>query len=188
MPVHMLMCDVDMAEEAELRRLEGRGSPRELALRSASALPCSPRSEHGANADVEEGMDVAPHLMPQAVAALASLHSPAPVASAPSAAPHRNSTVEAARKRVRGPTVTEQRLRAAEDAVKADAARKGALKARAKSAKPASEQDAALSSVGTGKCVKLLFVRNGRRVNAYNSCSVARLLGLGRDEDVKTDC
>ena len=45
---------------------------------------------------------------------------PVPVVAAPSAVPERNSTVEAARRRVRGPTLTEKRLREAADAEKAE--------------------------------------------------------------------
>jgi hypothetical protein len=44
--------------------------------------------------------------------------SPSSLVAVPSAAPARNSTVEAARQRVRGPTITQQRERAAADAEK----------------------------------------------------------------------
>jgi hypothetical protein len=40
-----LMCDVDMAEQAELWRLEGGGSPREPTLLTASAWPPSSPSK-----------------------------------------------------------------------------------------------------------------------------------------------
>ena len=43
-----------------------------------------------------------------------------PIVAAPSAATECNSTVEAARRRVRGPTLTEKRLREAADAEKAE--------------------------------------------------------------------
>ena len=67
---------------------------------------------------------------------------PAPFVAAPSAPPERNSTVEAARRRVRGPTLTEQRMRAAADAEKAEEKRLEMRKA--------SKRKAAASSVGEG--------------------------------------
>ena len=134
-----LMCDVDMAEQAEIWRLEGGGSPIQQLLRSPTAWPSCMWSDVGADAESEESTDAVPHVMPQAVSALsdaraaaaaqlvhAAVNLPGSVAPtpsappAPSAAPLRNSTVEAARRRVRGPTLTEQRLRAAEDAEKAE--------------------------------------------------------------------
>jgi hypothetical protein len=136
-----LMCDLDMSEETELRQLlrEGGGSPREQMLHRASAWPPSSPSEAAAEADMVEDAATIAHAMPEVAAALAvaraaaepaaaavpeAVEAPAPVEPAPSAASERNSTVEAARARVRGPTLTEQRLRAAADAEKADAARR----------------------------------------------------------------
>ena len=199
-----LMCDVDMTEQAELWRLEcGEPSPRARATCVAPAwAPCSPSEAHaGAEARTEAMVDA------QAAAALgvgyagtvpavtlvmpASVHSPAAVASAPSAAPQRNSTVEAARARVRGPTMTEQRLRAAEDAAKADVARRIAWKARASSARPASEQDAAPASVSSGKCVKSGMVLARAKLHESSDGVVAArdrrnaLIGKGEFRDAE---
>uniref|UniRef100_A0A7S2GX06 Uncharacterized protein n=1 Tax=Haptolina brevifila TaxID=156173 RepID=A0A7S2GX06_9EUKA len=123
-----LMCDVDMAEQAEIWRLEGGGSPIEQLLRSPTAWPTCMWSDVGPDAESEESTDAVPHLMLQAVSALsdalaaaaaaqpvlAAVNLPGSVAPtpsappAPSAVPLRNSTVETARRRVRGPTLTEQ--------------------------------------------------------------------------------
>ena len=57
-----LMCDVDMAEQWELRRLEDGGSPREWALRTPS-WPGSPRSAAPAEVVTEEEMEMASSAM-----------------------------------------------------------------------------------------------------------------------------
>ena len=134
-----LMCDVDMAEQAELWRLEGGGSPREPTLLTGSAWPPSSPSEAAAEANMVEGAETIAHAMPESAAALAVARAAAepaaaavlaavplgaPVKSVQSTAQGRNSTVEAARARVRGPTLTERRLRAAADAEMADAERR----------------------------------------------------------------
>ena len=122
-----LMCDVDMAEQAEIWRLDG-WSPIEQLLRSATAWLTCMWSDVGPDAESEESTDAVPHLMLQAVSALsdalaaaaaaqpvlAAVNLPGSVAPtpsappAPSAVPLRNSTVETARRRVRGPTLTQQ--------------------------------------------------------------------------------
>ena len=66
----------------------------------------------------------------QAATAGISRVPPKPVVAERSAAPLRNSTVEAARKRVRGPTVSELRLRAAADAEKAESMKQAEKQAR----------------------------------------------------------
>ena len=53
-----LMCDVDMAEQAELWRLEGGDSPRERALHAPSAWPSPSRSEAAAEVHCEEDANI----------------------------------------------------------------------------------------------------------------------------------
>ena len=115
-----LMCDVDMAEEAELWRLEhGSSSPLSPGLRMAS-WPASPRSmEAVVGPQVTETMDDEPSRMPVASAVLAAARAGVtdatvlmpmmPAVALASSPPPLNSTVHAARRRVRGPTVTERR-------------------------------------------------------------------------------
>ena len=115
-----LMCDVDMAEEAELWRLEhGSSSPPSPGLRMAS-WPASRRSmEAVVGPEVMERMDDEPSRMPVASAVLAAARAGVtdatvlmpvmPAVALASSPPPLNSTVHAARRRVRGPTVTERR-------------------------------------------------------------------------------
>jgi hypothetical protein len=139
-----LMCDLDMSEEtgAAAAAPRGRRQPAraDVAQSISMATLFAERGSSGGRYGhmVEDAATIA-HAMPEVAAALAvaraaaepaaaavpeAVEAPAPVEPAPSAASERNSTVEAARARVRGPTLTEQRLRAAADAEKADAARR----------------------------------------------------------------
>ena len=65
----LLMCDVDMAEQAEIWRLE-QGSPRSPALRK-EVWPVSPRSMCVENVPMAEEAETASSQMPQAMAVLA---------------------------------------------------------------------------------------------------------------------
>jgi hypothetical protein len=114
-----LTCDVDMAEQAELWRLEGGGACETLRLASS---PSAPGGTHSSEAAVQE-MEMASNAMRAASAAPADAHGtaarvlvpcagvvpPVQVMAPLSASPQRNSTVDAARRRVRGPSVTERR-------------------------------------------------------------------------------
>ena len=113
-----LMCDVNIAEEAELWRLENGSSPRSPALCTAS-WPSSPRSMEAAEGTEVDSMDET--RMPAALAVLAAARAAEkaptgmvlmplmPGIALASAKPLYNSTVQAARRRVRGPTVMERR-------------------------------------------------------------------------------
>ena len=130
MPYSRLACDVSATEDAELLRLEGgwarchdpptanaRASPADAAANELPAL---------------EGARMGTPGLP-----------PEPAVPERSAAPIRNSTVEAARARVRGPSLTEQRLRAAAEAEEAEAEKK----------RQAAKRKRACSTAGDGEVV-----------------------------------
>lgn len=142
----LLMCDVDMAEQAELRQLEN-GSPHSpgafgpewgAAPTNASVLVPSPETVM-ASSEMPLAMAVLAEAREAATVgrpALVSLVGPSvPTAAAPSPRPLCNSTVEAARRRARGPSVSERR--ATEQRLEAEATAAHGRKRQRAAAKPA---------------------------------------------------
>lgn len=76
---------------------------------------------------------------------------PLPFVAAPSAPPRWNSTVEAARRRMRGPTLTEQRVRAAKDAQEAEEKRMEQRKASKRKAVAANASECGVKEGGSSK-------------------------------------
>ena len=95
---------------------------------------------------------------------------PVPNVAAPSAAPQRNSTVDAARRRVRGPTLTEKRLREAADAEKAEEKRREQHRA-SKKRKPL---DAPVATATTG------YVATSTTATSEDAASQAKHQRRGR--------